>query len=322
MRLQDEPTQMLLRALTALAAPGGCRGRLLVFYFHRVLERPDPLLSDEPCAKAFDQILSWIDAQFRVLDPLEACDRLYDGSLPSRAAAITFDDGYRDNFEVALPILQAHGMSAAFFVSTGFLDGGLMFNDRVIEAIRRTDRPIVDVPGRDTRIPIRSIQERRSAIDAILETIKHLDPVDREAKVNELEANLGSASRGNLMMTPDHVAGLHRAGMRVGGHTRTHPILVSLDDLSAEREIKGGLDDLQAIIGERPELFAYPNGKSILDFDNRHVAMVEQAGCTYAFTTEAASARITDGAHLLPRFTPWARRRVRFGLQALGGLIL
>src|SRR5690606_5419487 len=198
----------------------------------------------------------------------------------------------------------------------------LMFNDRVIEAIRRTDRPIVDVPGRDTRIPIRSIQERRSAIDAILETIKHLDPVDREARANELEANLDSASRGNLTMTPDHVAGLHRAGMRVGGHTRTHPILVSLDDLSAEREIKGGLDDLQAIIGERPELFAYPNGKSILDFDNRHVAMVEQAGCTYAFTTEAASARITDGAHLLPRFTPWARRRVRFGLQALGGLIL
>ncbi len=127
----------LLRALTVLAAPAGPRSRLSVFYFHRVLERPDPLLPFEPDARMFERMLAWIASQFRVLDPLDALDRLYDGTLPSRPAVVSFDDGYRDNCTVALPILQRHRMQAVFFISTGFLDGGTMFNDRVIEAVRR-----------------------------------------------------------------------------------------------------------------------------------------------------------------------------------------
>lgn len=320
MTLQSGTIEMFLRALTALAAPGRRRGRLLIFYFHRVLERPDPLLHDEPDAKTFDRMLKWIRAQFRVLDPLEACDRLYDGSLPSRAAAITFDDGYRDNFEVALPILQRHRLSAAFFVSTGFLDGSLMFNDRVIEAIRRTGRPSLAIPGREARVPIRNVEERRAAIDAAIASIKHLEPTQREARVIELEATLGSVAVRDLMMTPDQVAGLHRAGMRIGGHTRTHPILLSLDDSQAEREIAGSLDDLQGIIGERTEMFAYPNGKFGGDFDDRHIAMIEAAGCRYAFTTHSGAATATSGRYLLPRTTPWARTRLRFGLQAWKGM--
>lgn len=307
---------MILRALTALAAPGGGRARLSVFYFHRVPEVPDPLLPGEPDAKTFDQILRWIGAQFRVLDPLEACDRLFDGSLPSRSAVITFDDGYRDNHAIALPILQRHRMQAAFFVATGFLGGGTMFNDRVIEAVRRSALTILTVPGSGGQVQTRNEAERRAAIDLILKAIKHLAPDERNSRVVELEETVGAVAARDLMMTPDQVAQLHRAGMRVGGHTRTHPILLKLEDESAAREIGGGLDDLQAIIGERPQIFAYPNGKLGEDFDDRHVAMVKRTGCRFAFTTQAGSATQASGHHLLPRFTPWSRGRLRFGLQA------
>ncbi|MFO1300354.1 MAG: polysaccharide deacetylase family protein [Burkholderiaceae bacterium] len=307
---------MILRALTALAAPAGARSRLSVFYFHRALAEPDPLLPFEPDARMFDRMLGWIGAQFRVLDPMEACDRLFDGTLPSRPAVVTFDDGYRDNFTVALPILQRHGMKAAFFVATGFLEGGAMFNDRVIEAVRHCSGASLRLPGGGAELMLGNDARRRDAIDRILAAIKHLPPDERLRRVLELERAAGVDATTGTMMRPDDVTALHRAGMRVGGHTRTHPILLKLDDAAAEREIRGGLDDLAAIIGERPQLFAYPNGKPGGDFDQRHAAMVERAGARYAFTTQPGAAVRSSGRFLLPRFTPWDRTRWRFGLRA------
>lgn len=323
---------LILKALTALAAPMGPKSKLSVFYFHRVLGKPDPLLPYEPDARMFDHILDWIGSQFRILDPVEACDRLFDGSLPSRPALITFDDGYRDNYTVALPILQERGMKAAFFVATGFLEGGMMFNDRVIEAVRYAGSGSISIPSADgsaaSELPLRDVAERRQAIDAVLRAIKHLPPEERLRRVEALERDADTVSPAAqqigepIMMTPDQVAALHRAGMTVGGHTRTHPILLSLPDVEAQAEISGGLDDLTGILGERPRLFAYPNGRPGGDFDVRHVAMVEKAGCRYAFTTRGGVADRRTSAFELPRFTPWDRERVRFGVRALRNLIL
>lgn len=311
---------MIVRALTAIAAPAGARTHLSIFYFHRVLAHADPLLPEEPDARTFDRILGWIGSQFRVLDPLEACDRLFDNTLPSRPAVVTFDDGYRDNYTVALPILQRQGMQAVFFVSTGFLGGGAMFNDRVIEAVRRSTNP-VKIPGRNEALPVRSDEERQVAIARILAEIKHLPPDERLERVVELERTAAARRVWDIMMRPEEVAALHRAGMRVGGHTRSHPILLALNDADARTEIEGGLDDLSSIAGERPQIFAYPNGKPGRDFDRRHVAMVEQAGCRYAFTTQPGTASRRSERLELPRFTPWDRTEARFALRALANII-
>lgn len=319
---------LLLRAMTSLAAPAGERGRLSVFYFHRTLAEPDPLLPSEPDARIFDHILGWIGSQFRVLDPLEACERLYDGALPSRPAIITFDDGYRDNFTVALPILQRHRMQAAFFVATGFLDGGTMFNDRVIEAVRRAEEgslALAGAEGDDIHLPVRSDSERRVAIDTILTAVKHLPQPLREERVAQLERNAGitgcTTSSEPKMMDSDQVLGLHRSGMRVGGHTRTHPILVKMDDAAARAEIDGGLEDLAGIIGERPSLFAYPNGRRALDFDARHAAMLQESGVRFSFTTHSGTATREASKWELPRFTPWDRTRYRFGARAFMNIL-
>jgi len=311
---------VILRALTSLAAPAGARSKLSVFYFHRTLATPDPLLRGEPDARMFDNILGWIGAQFRVLDPLEACERLYSGTLPARPAIISFDDGYHDNFTVALPILQRHRMRAAFFVASRFVDGGMMFNDRVIETVRRCPDGALQVPmfaqSDPQGLPLRNDTERRGAIERILGGVKHLPLAERERRVVELEREVGTTPMLPMMMSAEQVKALHDAGMRVGGHTRTHPILCALGDADAYGEIAGGLEDLAAITGERPTLFAYPNGRRGKDFDSRHVAMVQRAGCAYAFTTEPGAAASDSARFELPRFTPWDRSRVRFGLRA------
>src|SRR5690606_1407828 len=175
--------------------------------------------------------------------------------------------------------------------------------------------------GSSIQVPTQSDEDRRIAIVTVLEAIKHLEPTERTERVHELEASSDSKASLQLMMTPDQVVGLYRAGMRVGGHTRSHPMLLSLEAPAAEQEIAGGLDDLSSIVGERPQIFAYPNGKLHSDFDNRHVEMVQRAGCRYAFTTHAGAASASCSRFLMPRSTPWARNRLRFRLQALKTLL-
>ena len=102
------------------------------------------LLPGEPDAQRFEQIAAFLARCFRVMPLPDAIDALQRGCLPAAAACITFDDGYADNLEVAAPILRKHGLSATFFIATGFTGGGRMFNDTVIEAGAVVDRCIID----------------------------------------------------------------------------------------------------------------------------------------------------------------------------------
>ena len=135
----------MLRVPLSLLSPAGRRGRLSILIFHRVLAEPDRLFPEIPTAESFETCMRWVRGWFNVLPLTEAVDRLYAGTIPSRALAITFDDGYADNEVLAAPILNRLGMSATFFVSTGFLERGCMWNDRVIEAIRASANAEIDL---------------------------------------------------------------------------------------------------------------------------------------------------------------------------------
>jgi len=107
------------RQVFSLTSPSGRNGRLSTFIFHRVTATRDKVLDWDPDAQEFERMMGWIKNWFNVLPLDEAIVRLKHGDLPQRAAAITFDDGYADNFTTALPILKAHGLSATFFIATG-----------------------------------------------------------------------------------------------------------------------------------------------------------------------------------------------------------
>lgn len=312
---------MMLRMATALVSPAGTRGRLSSFIFHRVFAEPDPLLPDIPCAAQFDEMLDWIGGQFQILAPRDACECLAAGRLPARAAIISFDDGYRDNVEVAAPILRARGLSGVFFIATGYLDGGIMFNDRVIEAVRVASEVSAQL-GRFGLgvLPLAGPESRRQAIDAILQAIKHLPFSERLDAVAHIEDVLSAGTTSSPMMSSAQVAELQRLGMVIGGHTRTHPILAVLDDASAKVEIEAGRDDLKALTGEAPDMFAYPNGKKGRDYLDTHVGQVAAAGFQYAFTTDPGTADAASARFELPRFTPWDRRKAAFQARALANL--
>ncbi len=310
---------MLLKTLVHATSPAGPRGRLSVMIFHRVLDRPDPLFPDEADTARFAQILGWVRQWYRVLPLDEAVDRLREGRLPARALAITFDDGYADNATNAAPLLQRHGMTATFFIATSFLDGGRMWNDTIIESIRRAEGDHLDLqPLGLGLLPIRSLDERRAAVIAALRGIKYLPGAARLDAVRRLSALCRPAALpDDLMMRSEQVRGLLREGMQIGAHTLTHPILSKAEDADARREIVQSKQSLEDLLGRPVTLFAYPNGKPQVDYLAKHAAMVREAGFTAAVSTAPGSADAGADLFQLPRFTPWDRQRLRFGLRLL-----
>ncbi len=311
----------VMPALCGLVAPAGERGRLSVLIFHRVLPRPDPLFPDVPDAERFERQMRWVARWFNVLALSDAVRRLRDGNLPARAAAITFDDGYADNASVAVPILCRLGLTATFFITTGALNGGRMWNDTVIEALRRAPAGLLDLQTEGLGCyPLGDDASRRTAIDRVIAAIKRRPYGERQALVARIASAAKAALPDDLMMTAAQVRGLLAAGMSVGGHTVTHPILSRLGDAQAEREIAAGKSELERICGAPVELFAYPNGVPGVDYEARHVEMVRRCGFCAAFTTAPGVAVRDADLFQLPRFTPWDRSAGRFGLRMLGNL--
>ena len=244
----------MLTPVLSLLSPTGERARLSILILHRVLPVPDALDPYAVDAPYFDAMCGWMKQAFKVLPLDEAVRRLRSGTLPARAAAITFDDGYADNHEVALPILQRPGLSATFFVATGYLNGGRMFNDSVTETLRRAAGPAIDLRhtllGDLGQHGLDSADARRTAIEAVLKTVRHFPVDQREAFCAELQQRAGVAQLPtDLMMTDEQVRGLHRGGMVVGAHTVRHPMLARLDDMAALAELSGSRAALQDMIG-------------------------------------------------------------------------
>jgi peptidoglycan/xylan/chitin deacetylase (PgdA/CDA1 family) len=308
----------MIRLPLSIASRSGRRGRLSILIFHRVLAEPDPLFPDVPSAAAFEARMRWVAAWCNVLPLQQAVERLFEGSIPSRALAITFDDGYADNEQLAAPILKKLGLCATFFISTAFLDGGCMWNDRVIEAVRACRRDRLDLSALGLNAySLDSIVARRRCIDDVLKRIKHLEPGQREATTSAIVDGAGGGQARGLMMTRQQVRSLRKMGMEIGAHTVNHPILMRLADEAAMAEIRDGKADLEQIIDEPVDLFAYPNGVPGRDYSAVHAAMVRQCNFKAAVSTAAGAASIGSDRYQLPRFTPWDQTRLRFGARLL-----
>lgn len=312
---------MVIKTIASALSPEGSRGHLSILIFHRVLPQVDPIFPDEPDARRFADILSWISRWFQVIPLDQAIVRLQSGTLPQRAAAITFDDGYADNATVALPILQQYGLPATFFIATGFLNGGRMWNDSIIEAVRacRSDSLNLTDIGFGQHV-LAASDDRRRAIDKLIGAIKYLEPTARNDAVARVVAAVGRVLPDDLMMTTEQLLALRRAGMQIGAHTRTHPILARLPDADARNEIALGKRELEHLLEAPVELFAYPNGKPDRDYQSAHVDMVREAGFAAAVSTAAGVASRTTDFFQLPRFSPWDRSRLRYGLRMLANL--
>lgn len=298
------PADFIFRGLFSLGSV--YKQGLSILIFHRVHAQQDPLFPGEMYAQRFEEVLTRLSACAECVPLLDGVRALRNGTLKRPSFAITFDDGYADNAETALPILQRLGLHATFYITTGYLNGGRMWNDSVIEVVRAAPAGLIDLSAFELpTMHMAKDLERRAVIDTVLRHIKHQSPAERQQRVDAFVASSGAFLPNNLMMRDAQVRELHQAGMTLGAHTLTHPILAALDADAARREIVEGKAALEKIIGEPVQTFAYPNGRPHQDYRAEHVQMVKEAGFEFAVSTALGTTRAASDPHQLPRFTPW-----------------
>ena len=295
----------------------GTQTRLSILIYHRVLDKPDFMRPNEPDLVEFDWQMALLRNYFHPLSLAEALVHLDEGSLPKHSVCVTFDDGYSDNLHLALPILKKWNIPASIFVSTGFLNGGIMWNDVVIETLRNHSADKFDATQFGLEwLPTDSPQARQKSAQVLLRQLKHQEPCDREAAIQTITGQNSKLPK-SLMLSDDEVVALHRAGIDIGGHTVSHPILSCTDDAHAMQEIVSGRKYLAELINSEVPHFAYPNGRFQKDFNETHVNMVKSMGFTAAVATDHGTNDASTDKYRLRRFTPWDKTPIKFYLRML-----
>lgn len=290
----------MIKNLVGRFSGSGPRSRLLVLTYHRVRERIDPLLPGDPDSRIFAAQMRMLSRYFNVLPISKAAKDIRNGRLVDRALCITFDDGYADNHEVAAPILEDLGLVATFFVATGYLNGGIMWNDRVIEAVRHLDSGTHEF-GELGKVSLLTTESRAKVIHELLSKLKYMRSEERNRISSEIAAQSGVDLSDRIMMTDEMVRDLHIRGMEIGAHTVSHPILSRLSASDARTEIQASKSYLESLLQCGVSSFAYPNGKFGYDLTLRDVEIVRESGFDVAVTTDWGAATATSNCLALPR---------------------
>ncbi len=311
-----------LRTALSLASPAGPRAKLSILIYHRVLAEPDPLRTGDPDANTFGWHMDLLARHFNVLPLREAALRLKAGTLPARAACITFDDGYADNYTTALPILKKAGIPATFFIATRYLDGGRMFNDTLIELAKGLPTGSIDLSSAGLGLlSINTTSDRQALVGKLLGHFKYQPPEQRLMAAESLASRFDIQLPDNLMMSRTQLKALHAGGMEIGAHTHTHPILARQSPRDANQDIRVGKEELESLLDTPIRVFAYPNGRPVKDYGDEHVAMIRESGFDTAVSTRPAAADRFSDIYQLPRFTPWDKTPTRFALRLLRALV-
>jgi len=240
--------------------------------------------------------LDWIGQRYRIVSLDEFGEQLNRGEKPARPlAAITFDDGYRDVYLNAFPILARKGIPATIFVVTdivGTTEPPL--HDRLYLVLARAfdkwSLPTVtlsELLNRLDIVPSQPKQIMQSVPDPFL-TLRALFNTLCQSDIHRLLYSLESEFRIERHILEEvqplsweMLAEMNQAGITIGSHTRSHALLTSESGTRIRQEIEGSRQALEAHLGSPVKHFAYPDGR----FDIRAVRAVEASGFQFAYST-------------------------------------
>ena len=278
---------------------------VLVLNYHRI-GPSDETPFDRGCFSAtadqFEQHLLHLKRRCTIVS-LDQFDALTDPNRsrpPKRPVLLTFDDGYADNYHLALPLLKKHSVPAVFFPTTAFIDRtATAWWDEIAWLVRRLPTGPFRLPNYDLSIVLagppwqddgpadRSMREPRGgAIRETLEAYKKLTAHRAEAMLAALRAEVGidapTEALSDLYLTWDQLREMQDAGMAIGGHTMIHPVLARLSEQEQRDEIVGCRDRLREQLGVAPTAFSYPVGRPGT-FTEQTEQIVRDAGFRWGF---------------------------------------
>lgn len=306
-----------VNSLINVPFPSGRKAKLNILIFHRVHDKKRAVFYNSDIdTNNFLWQMKIIKDHFNVLEFNEAIACLISGKLPQRSLVITFDDGYADNYNIAYPILSSLNIPATFFIASGYLNGGIMWNDIIIESINSTSQEYLSLI--DTNLgeySFNSPSQKYEVISTLISKIKYMAPEKRSNIAYSIAEKLNYTPPKNLMMSDNQIHEMSANGMTIGGHTMTHPILTEVSDKTAYKEISDGKLYLENVINKPVKCFAFPNGKPEKDYKYSHVKMVQDIGFDASVSTSYGVSNIKTDIYQLPRFTPWDEKKLKYILR-------
>ncbi len=265
-----------------LKAPG-----VSVLMYHRVT--PPSSAFDGCPVETFRAQMQWLKHYCLPIGPDELLQHTRELKQVRPPVLVTFDDGFRDYFDHAYPILKELNIPAVVFLATSFIDaGGMIWTDEVTWAIRNaTSRP-TRLPWSVETVFDFSSQRERGHFEYMAKLhLKSVPNAERKEKLAQLfkllEASPPQTQIERQMLNWDEV----RAAIGLttfGGHSHTHPIMSQIDEVEADAEIRACRERILAETGQAPKYFAYPNGRQ-QDFNDTTRRILKQHGFELAFST-------------------------------------
>ncbi len=283
------------------AAPQHGAPRLTIVRHHRVYgEQERPLYRLGVSEAVFEsQVATCVAAG---LTPMTVRDGLAWLATATRGhrVAFSFDDGYQDNLERALPVLERHGARATLYLAAGLMAARQApWWDELAHVLTEAtsgDRT-VEWGGEAVALELADEASRRRTLVRLLPRLR-VTPAEQRQRLDALREVLGVHGEAPCRLAElPHAARWSEAGMELGAHTLTHPFLSLLSESEQLAEIAGSVERIRAVTGAEVVGLAYPNG----DHDAVTVRAAQAAGLQYAVTTRAGDVRRGEPAFTLVR---------------------
>jgi peptidoglycan/xylan/chitin deacetylase (PgdA/CDA1 family) len=296
------------------------KASLIVLTYHRVCDvatvQGDPHVVDAS-PEVFEQQLQRLKRTCTVVGLEEAIAHVSSPRSRGAVVLITFDDGYHDNYRVAFPILRSAGLPATFFLVTTFVGSAVWpWWDRIAYAVRNTRRLDISL-GTGEQVRFGSApEERLQAIRRLLRIYYGLPGslapafVDNVEQRCEIAAPLGK----RRFLDWNEAQEMRAAGMDIGAHSHTHPVLSRLTAEDQYWELAESRRILEQRLGCNVHSFAYPVGGRGA-FDETTIRAVERAGYRVAFSYDQI------GFNSAPWHNPLCLSRIEVGQEVTPDLL-
>ncbi|MFK8068645.1 MAG: polysaccharide deacetylase family protein [Gammaproteobacteria bacterium] len=263
------------------------KGGVIILMFHKINDGHDPQgLTISPLI--FDRVLSELKERADVVSVESLFDSNGDLIVDDKVKfAITFDDGYRDNYEKAFPILKKHNVPATIYLSYGHIMGERTFwYERVMSALQNSAKLTIELDDLGfENFSLKTQTDLELAIDEIISWLKSFTDQERMNKCDDIIQRLEVAPDQidvSPMLSWDMVEEMKQDLIHFGSHTLTHPILSRENKETIEREVVGSKKVIEEKLGQEVTGFAYPNGE-IGDYNDtalEFAAVTYQHSCT------------------------------------------
>jgi len=231
----------------------GCNShKLLILCHHRIAPPSDKFTYLGVSQDIFEQQIVFLKKYFKIVSFKEGAESLKTGSIRESLLVLNFDDGYRDNYLYAFPILKKYNITATIFLAAGFIGTKEQFWwDIVADIILGSSH----LKGKEI--------EKMDMIDGINDSLQKISPKERNIKIEVIRKKLefsGNDRGEREILNWEEIKEMSRYGIEFGSHTLTHPDLTLLGKDGLIREISMSKQVLEGALGKEILGFAYPHG--------------------------------------------------------------